>query len=271
MTPAERKAVIGFLSQKYLWQAIRMGRYRHGTRSGGYRSGSNDMLAAAARWLLRLRRESRLVGSQRGNSILRVPVNRWGYLFQDARGPNRRLLVGWPGMARRLMMPVANWLPGLQELDTDLLLFRRPRQRSQQVQLKWNDDSLDIAPQTIERLVEGSHYESVSVIGTSLGAMPALRYSTTFSVSRAVIVGLSSESLFASGFLEAAGSLRYSTRSDFLTFSYGMKSESDALGAQLAAEHFGGKVLPVANEEHAPVWGLLKRGEFEGWLLETLG
>ena len=277
MTPAERKMVIKSLQMRVRRSSRSSVRGLLPSMQFRYPQPRFDRFEAASFWLQQFDRHQKLSGSDAGTDYLRAPLGQGAYLFRHPFRTHRKLLVGWPGMANRLMMPVANWIPTLERLGMDLILFRRPGVRRRELQLAWNRNSIPTAHKLISELRERCAYESVAVVGTSMGAVPALRYSLEAHSHKTSLVGLESrgwQGLDTSAHLEGGLDLALSRdcfREEKRFFTYGMDAPGDRKVAMDAQTVFGGETIGVPQAGHGPIWALFERRGFEGWFIRTLG
>jgi hypothetical protein len=276
ITPAERAVLIEtldtmlrreaplrrFLSLRHQWLIRRPVEY--------------SQLQTARAWLRHFRYHRELSGAGGGVGYQRTGLAQQGYFYRDTSGPNTELLVGWPGLMNRLMMPVANWLPTLERHGMDLLLLRRPRARDYGTQLAWNQNSVSRAHEAVATLNDRYGFESVAVVGTSLGSTPAMQYAAEAGLSRVSIIGLLEQEISQwprPARRLAAGSHEVSEGIGNVGpfFTYGQDSEGDHAAASHAAKLFVGTAVGVPDAGHAPIWTLFKSRQFDSWFSRTLG
>lgn len=238
-------------------------------RSFDFRFGEN-----LSQWLSRLRHHEKLSGAEHWEPLQRTATTRGFAFYRNEVSGNRRLLVGWSGVAKRLMVPVANYLPALASLGADLLLLWPDRSEGYANGVSGLGTSVkDVAAQIL-RMTEGAGYASIAVLGTSLGSIPAILSASTLGASRCAVVGLSSPdrddglSLWRAVDDEWRDS-EIEFRPD-LTFTHGGEAHRDELESLNAAKVLGGRILRIPAEGHAPIWGLMKIFGFRSWLSDAV-
>lgn len=225
-------------------------------------------------WLRHFRYHQKLAGRPKANSLKRRFSTSHLSFYAAGNQGSRELIIGWTGRSRRLMMPVANYLPAFADRKADLLLVSPNRRTGYRGHLGRLGSDLSEAVNRINELVERLRPSAVRVIGTSLGAVPALYSAVLLRADSCSIVGLSGPSdnpqrLLLEKVKTLWSGIPLRDRPQ-LAFTYGVEAEADAIVARELAVELGGKEFPVPKSGHSMVWNLFRRRLFRRWLNETL-
>jgi len=111
------------------------------------------------------------------------------YVSNDTRRPSagRHLLVGFAASGGRLTLPIAGFLQSICALETDVLLLRDPHRNHFRYGCHgFGGDFLSLAKSVAQI---GVDYEQVIALGTSMGGLPAIRYSLMARSGVAISIG----------------------------------------------------------------------------------
>ena len=199
------------------------------------------------------------------------------FFYRDPRkdAGHKRLLVGFTGGARRLMMPIAIFLQALDSQLWDVVLLRKgPERRPYTRGLEGLSRSLPGVLQFIQTAVGAKEYQRVVTLGTSGGGHAALLAAILMDGVLGVSVGGSSPQMPIGLGLRlrlAMHQARTSHRPE-LKLVFGADCARDREHALSLQASFGGRLYSVAGvAEHNPFRALLARGEFAEFLREILG
>lgn len=281
MTPAERKAVLsrwwwfsipGF--SRILRVLLQVPLWRRGKGFGESRS---DLVVNFSRWVRRLGVHQRLVGSGGGLNYVRALTTRGLCLYKDDHKANTHLVVGFPGRSKRLMMPVADFLPALEKHGRDLVLLWSPTPLIPRPGGMRKPSTIQETVEELRGFAKEWGYETFSVIGTSGGSLSALYCGAALDARRTAIIGALDPDRLTSDFTwsevvalwqRKTGGLGGSAKGLSLTF--GKDSQKDKEVAESIARDIACRVLSVPEAGHSPLWNLVLRGEFDHWLENVL-
>ena len=204
-------------------------------------------------------------------------VSRDSHLLFCLRERRARLLVvGWTGRRSRLMAPSAQILSALEAINADLLLLRyRPGG------VVWTGRLGDGGARgegvaIINRTRVNGDYKHLSILGTSLGTIPALESSAAIECDKVALVGFSDWGSLVPGFEQDSflSALRSGRNGKLtapnLSFTYGNQAEIDMASSTAAARKLHGKTHSVESAGHGAIFALASQGRLEAWVEEHL-
>lgn len=237
------------------------------------RSSFHEIVMNAEAWLKHLEFHARLAGEAGPPGLHRSKTTKGFALYDAPAGQNREVLVGWSGRSRRLMMPVANYLPALGQLGTDLLLLWPDAEKGYRHGVVGLGDSFDASIAAIKDFVQEQGYTSIRVIGTSQGGLPAVVSAPLLGAESCSVVGFSERSYpEGSGFQRIIESWRRPgvTPPPTLVATVGSTAKQDFESAMGLLRIVQGRLVEVPGEGHSPTWALLRSGTFHSWLRDSV-
>jgi hypothetical protein len=174
------------------------------------------------------------------------------------------------------MMPSALFLGALAAIQADLLLFRYRPNGSVWTGRVGDGEAGQHGVAIIERSRQALSYSRVSILGTSLGTIPALECSAAIGCEKVAIVGFSDWKTLIPGF-EAqqilmkltADRIDPSARPSY-SFTYGEQALIDTTHSLAAADRLGAKTVSVDSAGHSALFTLAMQGKLEGWMKQHL-
>ena len=193
------------------------------------------------------------------------------HLYHPVSGPGKKLLVGWGGMANRLMMPIANYLPLASKLGWDVLLLQPDRAKRYQEGVGRFGSSFEKTVIGLDSFIKKKGYGRLAVMGTSAGGIPALLSAARLGADNCMVVGMGApeDSGYVSGW-EEIERIWSSRRPPKLHLTAGGDAVGDVAVAERCNRILGGKTHIVVGQGHATVWPMLRSGQFVRWFEEGL-
>jgi hypothetical protein len=174
------------------------------------------------------------------------------------------------------MMPSALFLGALAAIQADLLLFRFRPSGSIWTGRVGDGDTGQPAVSIIERIRNDLSYRRVSILGTSLGTIPALECSAAIECEKVAIVGFSDWETFIPSFEPQHALMKLTadrnevrTRPSY-SFTYGERALIDTTHSLGAADHLGAKAVSVDSAGHGALFTLAMQGKLEAWMEQHL-
>lgn len=226
-------------------------------------------------WVGALRRQVNLAKLE-APRYRRLETRNSHILFSLPEQRNRLLVVGWTGQKSRLMMPSALFLGALATIQADLLLFRYRPNGSIWTGRVGDGEADQPGVAIIERITKALSYSRVSILGVSLGTIPALECSAAIGCEKVAIVGFSDWKTFIPGFEEqqllmklTADRINPSARPSY-SFTFGKQALIDTTRSLAAAGRLGAKTVSVDSADHSALFTLAMQGKLEGWMKQHL-
>jgi hypothetical protein len=233
--------------------------------------------ALTSQWISSLKASRRISHTENGLRYQREISQKGVKLYRFGPHPSRRLVVGFGGAAKRLMMPAADFLSFLGAHESDLLLFTPPRPYLYDNGIPGFGRSFREGLVTLRSFISDRKYKRIDVIGTSAGAVPALVSGRSLGARTIGLVGppnigeISNQARFADlhGFplLNQPEGRRARRSSDSLiTATVGQLREKDVQALEPLERHFSCECVVVPGAPHGALWPLAKAGAFPAWL-----
>ena len=207
----------------------------------------------------------------------RAGINRTGngrdwVLYRQESRQNKILVVGFAGASRRMMMSAADFIATLEIFSADFLLLMPNRHSHYKLGVRGFGASMEQTTRELDEKIRAWGYTDLRVIGTSAGSLPALYFGVAAGAQSISLVGVLDPESDVSGIpypgIREALSPQDSTVRVRITC--GSEAHGDLAVARKLAKEIGAGIVVVDGAFHAPLFHLLKKGEFEEWLSRNL-
>jgi hypothetical protein len=183
---------------------------------------------------------------------------------------SKRLVVSFPTRSHRMMVALPDYLEAIESVDCDVLLIKKSPKKTYAEGIPGLGDSLRESIEALGPYVSSLGYESVVVIGTSAGGVPAILAGLQMRAQKIVALGPGGELPSElepqfSGLL--APPARASGSTSNITIYLGERApQKDHDAAAFWHETIGADVVGVPRAGHCPMVELIKTRRFPSLL-----
>lgn len=237
-----------------------------------HRAWKHERKASDFEWGAKLLERHELTGGgQAGFDYGRSHTRSGWVLYQNGSQTSKTVLVVWTGAFRRPMIPVADFLAGIEPIGWDVLILNGGRPSDYQSGVRGLGRDLSASVAAINRIIRLQGYTSVVAMGTSQGCGPAFLTARSIGAKRIFLMGPSSLSRIRQ-LSKAAPDLPMpsegSLGSDELVVVYGSKSDRDQGSAAEFLSAYKAQLREVEGAPHAVLDPILQQGRLSIFMRE---
>lgn len=188
--------------------------------------------------------------------------------FVHPENTSKSLLIIWTGALRRPMMPLHTFLQEIWDLNVDVLVLRSaPNSRDYVNGVAGLGNTLGKAIDGLDEFRLRHGYESVYLIGSSMGTPPALFSAAKLQTDNCLLVGpLDPRLKYRDDFDNLVKSVVSKKLSIKFSTIVGEHATKDAPIANFLSNTFGSIEIVEPGAEHNALWPITEKGKLANWL-----